>query len=153
MTDDAADLADDKAAEVRASFQRQGLFRALGATMTHLAPGLCTLELPFCDAVSQQQGFFHGGIIGALADSAGGYAAFSLMPPGGEILTLEYKINFLRPGAGERLVAAGTVLRAGRTVTITRVDVTIVQPSRSVLCAAMQQSVMAAPAALGGAHQ
>ena len=150
MVEETARLADAKDEEVRASFARQGLFRALGATMTHLAPGLCTLELPFSDAVSQQQGFFHGGIIGALGDSAGGYAAFSLMPAGGEVLTLEYKINFLRPGAGERLIARGSVLRAGRTVTVTRVDVEIVQGSRSVLCAAMQQSLMAAPAAVGG---
>ena len=150
MVEETARLADAKDEEVRASFGRQGLFRALGARMTHLAPGLCTLELPFSDAVSQQQGFFHGGIIGALGDSAGGYAAFSLMPAGGEVLTLEYKINFLRPGAGERLIARGSVLRAGRTVTVTRVDVEIVQGSRSVLCAAMQQSLMAAPAAVGG---
>lgn len=135
-------LAPEKEAEVRASFARQGLMRGIGAALTALAPGRCTLELPFSDAVGQQQGFFHGGIIGALADTAGGYAAMTLLPPGSEVLTLEYKINFLRPAAGERLVAEGTVLRAGRSVSVTRVDVHVAAGVRLLLCAALQQSIM-----------
>lgn len=150
--DAATGLADAKAREVRASFLRQGLMRTIGATMTDIAPGTCTIELPFSEAVSQQQGFFHGGIIATLADNAGGYAALSLMPMGSEVVTLEYKVNFLRPAAGERLIAVGAVLRAGRSVTVTRVDVTIEQGNRRVLCAALQQSIMATPTALGGAN-
>ena len=151
MTEDtAAGLSNDKTREVHASFARQGLMRTIGATLTDLAPGRCTIELPFADAVSQQQGFFHGGIVATLADNAGGFAAQSLMPLGSEVVTLEYKVNFLRPAAGTRLIAVGAVLRAGRTVTVTRVDVSIEQGDRRVLCAALQQSIMASPAALGG---
>lgn len=134
----------DAAERVRESFARQGLMRAIGASLTDLAPGRCTIALPFSDAVSQQQGFFHGGIIGAIADTAGGYAALSLLPPGSEVVTLEYKINFLRPAAGQRLVAEGSVLRAGRSVTVTRVDVFIEADGERRLCAALQQSIMRA---------
>ncbi len=132
--------------EVRASFARQGLMRAIGAELVALAPGRCTLELPFSDAVGQQRGFFHGGVVGALADTAGGYACLTLLPPGSEVLSLEYKINFLRPAAGRRLVAEGTVLRAGRSVAVARVDVHVVAEDGDgrALCAALQQSCVPA---------
>jgi uncharacterized protein (TIGR00369 family) len=133
-----------KEAEVRASFARQGLMRGIGAALTTLAPGHCRIELPFSEGVGQQQGFFHGGIIGALADSAGGYAALTLFPLSSEVLTLEYKVSFLRPAEGERLVAGGTVLRAGRSVSVTRVDVHVLAGGQWTLCAALQQSLMRA---------
>ncbi len=114
-------LEDAKASEVRISFARQGLMRSIGAELTGVAPGRCTLVLPFNDAFGQQQNFFHGGIIGAVADTAGGYAALTLLPLGSEVLTLEYKINFIRPAAGDRLVAEGDVRRAGRSICVTRV--------------------------------
>ncbi len=142
-----SELPAGKEAEVRASFARQGLMRGIGAALTSLSPGRCTIGLPFSDAVGQQQGFFHGGVIGALADTAGGYAALTLLPPGSEVLTLEYKVNFLRPAAGERLIAEGLVLRAGRSVSVTRVDAHILSSNRHVLCAALQQSIMRADGA------
>ncbi len=147
---EATPLTPTKLAEVHASFARQGLMRLVGASLTEVAPGRCTIELPFSEIVSQQQGFFHGGIIAAVGDNAGGYAALSLMSEGSEVVTLEYKVNFLRPAAGERLVAEALVLRAGRQVTVARIDVSIVQGDRRVLCAALQQSLMASPKALGG---
>ena len=143
----AAALAAGKEAEVRASFARQGLMQGIGAALAELGPGRCRIELPFSDLVGQQQGFFHGGIIGAVADTAGGYAALTLLPAGSEVLTLEYKINFLRPAAGARLAAEGMVLRPGRSVTVTRVDVHVLVGDRMVLCAALQQSIMRAPGA------
>ena len=109
-----------------------------------LGPGRCTVEVPFSERVGQQQGFFHGGVIGAVADTAGGYAALSLLPVGSEVVTREYKINFLRPAAGDRLLAEGVVLRAGRSVTVTRVDVFVDAGGRRSLCAALQQSIMRA---------
>ena len=139
------ELSAEKESEVRASFARQGLMRTIGAEMTALKPGRCTIELRFSETVGQQQGFFHGGVIGAIADSAGGYAALSLLPVGSEVLTLEYKVNFLRPAAGERLLAEGSVLRAGRSVTVTRIDVFVAARGRKSLCAALQQSIMRAP--------
>lgn len=141
------ELAGGKEAEVRASFARQGLMRGIGAVLAALGPGRCRIELPFAEGVGQQQGFFHGGIIGALADTAGGYAAMTLFPVGIEVLTLEYKINFLRPAAGDLLVAEGMVLRTGRSVAVTRVDVHVLAGGRPALCAALQQSIMRAPAA------
>lgn len=105
------------------------------------------IELSFSDLVGPQQGFFHGGIIGAVADTAGGYAALTLMPVGSEVLTLKYKINFLRPTVGVRLAAEGMVLRPGHSVTGTRVDVHVLVGHRMVLRAALQQSIMRAPGA------
>ena len=143
----AAALVAGKEAEVGASFARQGLMQGIGAALAELGPGRCRIELPFSDLVGQQQGFFHGGIIGAVADTAGGYAALTLLPADSEVLTLEYKINFLRHAAGARLAAEGMVLRSGRSVTVTRVDVHVLVGDRMVLCVALQQSTMHAPGA------
>ena len=131
---------------MRASFARQGLMRAIGAELAILGPGRCAVEVPFSETVGQQHGFFHGGVIGAVADTAGGYAALSLLPVGSEVVTLEYKVNFLRPAAGDRLLAEGSVLRAGRSVTVTRVDVYVEAHGRKSFCAALQQSIVQAPA-------
>jgi uncharacterized protein (TIGR00369 family) len=150
MTDIGADLGDERRREVLASFARQGFLRNMGARITALTAGKCVIELPFSDAVAQQQGLFHGGAIGAVADTAGGYAAMTLMPAGADVLTMEYKVNFLRPAAGEALVAEGEVLRAGRSVTVTRVEVHARDGERRILCAAIQQSVMRAPIRKGG---
>jgi len=135
-------LPEDLDRSIRADFARGGLMRDIGAEITGLAAGRCTLEIPFSDRVAQQQGFFHGGIIGALADTAGGYASLTVLPQGTEALTLEYKINFLRPAVGLRLIAEGSVLRAGRSVIVTRVDVHCDDGAQRRLCAAMQQSIM-----------
>ena len=138
-------LTAEKETEVRANFARQGLMRSLGATLSEVEAGRCVIELPFSEEVAQQRGFFHGGIVGAIGDTAGGYAAMTLLPEGADVLTLEYKINFLRPAAGGRIVAEGTVLRAGRTVVVTRVDVYVESDGGRLLCAALQQSIMRAP--------
>jgi uncharacterized protein (TIGR00369 family) len=140
-------LPPDRAAATHAIFDSQGLMRELGAALTTVAAGRCVIELPFSDRVSQQGGFFHGGVVGAIADTAGGCAAFTLFPGGGNPLTLEYKINFLRPAQGDRIVAEGMVLRAGRSVSVTRVDVYVESAGQErKLCAALQQSIMRAPA-------
>ena len=87
---------------VRDSFARQGLMTTLGARIVTLEPGFCVVEMPYAPGVSQQQGFFHGGAVGAIADTAAGYAAYSLMPAGSEILTVEYKLNLgTRSGAAD----------------------------------------------------
>lgn len=134
--------------EVEISFSRQGFLNGLGARLVDLGAGRCVVELPFSDAVTQQQGFFHGGAMGALADTAGGYAAMTLLPDRTEVVTLEYKINFLRPAAGDAIIAVGEVLRAGRSVVVTRVDVHVRRGEQRVLCAALQQSIAPAPQAV-----
>ncbi|MBB5687499.1 PaaI family thioesterase [Sphingobium boeckii] len=131
---------------IMASFARQGFLRGMGARIVDLETGRCAIELPFGDAVSQQHGFFHGGAIGALADTAGGYAAMTMVRDDQEVVTLEYKINFLRPAVGDHLIAQGDVLRAGRSVIVVRVDVYAVDGGRQVLCAALQQSIAPVPA-------
>lgn len=140
-----SELSRERREQIRESFSRQGFLRQLGARLVELSVGRCVLELPFSPQVSQQQDFFHGGAIGALADTAGGYAAMARLGDGVEVVTLEYKINFLRPAAGDLLVATGEVLRSGRSVTVTRVDVHVRRNGANLLCAAMQQSIAPAP--------
>ena len=133
----------DYAARVRASFDRQAAMRLIGARFGALEPGRCTLELPVRADICQQHGFVHGGIVAALGDSAGGYAAFSLMPADASVLTVEFKINLLAPARGERLVATGTVLKPGRTLSVVRVEIVAHEHGRATLAAAMQMTTMA----------
>ena len=132
----------DFAERVRKSFDAQGIMDHIGATLTLIEPGVCEIELPYSDAVSQQHGFFHGGVIGTIADSAGGYAAFGLMDAEDGILTVEYKLNLMALADGDLLVARGQVVRAGRTLTVARAEVGVVKNGVEVACAAMQQTVM-----------
>jgi uncharacterized protein (TIGR00369 family) len=127
---------------IRASFASQGLMRTLGAQLRSVLPGRVIIELPAGDAVSQQQGLFHGGAIGAIGDVAGGYAALSLMPAGSEVVTVEYKINFVRPAKGELLRAEGQVLRAGRSVTVARIDVAAIEDGKATVVALLQATFM-----------
>lgn len=108
---------------VRASFARQGLLRTLSASLQGVAPGQVEIALTPGSAVSQQHGFVHAGALAAIADSAAGYAALSLMPPGTGVLTVEFKINLLAPAAGERVLARGRVVKAGRTLTLAQTEV------------------------------
>jgi uncharacterized protein (TIGR00369 family) len=108
---------------VRDSFGRQPFMEHLGARLTTLAPGFCEITVDYQKALTQQHGFVHGGVLASIADSAAGYAAFSLMPAEASILTVEYKLNILRPGQGEAMIARGRVLKPGRTLTIVQSDV------------------------------
>ncbi|MGB6055856.1 MAG: PaaI family thioesterase [Burkholderiaceae bacterium] len=130
---------------IQASFARQGALMAWQARLHDLAPGACAITLPMSAAVTQQHGYFHGGVIGALADAAGGYAANTLLMPEAECLTAEYKINILAPGIGEALVARGSLLKKGRTLVIARADVFAVNGGAEKLCAVMQQTLFAIP--------
>jgi len=130
------------AARVRASFDRQGAMRLIGARLTELKPGYCAIELPYREDLTQQHGYIHAGIVSAIADSAGGYAGFTLFPADASVLTVEYKMNLLAPAAGQRLVAVGEVVKHGRTLAITRGEVHAVDGGRRTLCAIMQQTLM-----------
>ncbi len=127
---------------VRASFARQAAMGLIGATLTAVEPGRCTIELSVREDLTQQHGFVHGGVVGMIADSAGGYAAFTLMPADASVLTVEYKINMLAPARGERLIAVGCVVKPGRTLSIARADVVAIDGARETLVAAMQQTLM-----------
>ncbi len=108
---------------VTRSFARQGIMATLGATLERVAPGEVEIALPVGPAVSQQHGFAHAGAVATIADSAAGYAALTLMPAGVGVLTAEFKINLMAPAAGERLVATGRVVKAGRTLTVAQGEV------------------------------
>ena len=137
-------IAQDPNLQVRIekNFYAQGLMGHLGAGLVSVSPGTCKIELPFSDAVSQQHGFFHGGVIGTIADTAGGYAAFTLMDADDGILTVEYKINMMAPASGELLIGRGQVLRSGRTLTVSQAEVSVVKDGKETVCAAMQQTLM-----------
>lgn len=107
------------------SFGQQGLMRTLGAEISKLAPGSCEITAPFKQDLSQQNGFFHAGVSGAIADTACGYAAMSLAPSGANVLTAEYKINLLRPAAGSVLRARATVIKPGKSLTVCQADVVV----------------------------
>ncbi len=127
---------------IRTSFARQGLNEAMGATLGRVTAGGVEIQLPFSAGVSQQHGYFHGGVMGAIGDSACGYAAMSLTPADAEVLTIEYKVNFLSSGRGERLIARGRVTKPGRTVTVCAGDVFAVLADQETLVATMLVTIM-----------
>ncbi len=121
----------DFAARVRDSFSRQNAMAFIGARLTRVEPGLAEIELPYRDELTQQHKFFHGGISTMIADSAGGYAAYSLFPATSSVLTVEFKISLLAPAAGEKLVALGRVVKPGRTLTITDLEVQAIRHGKA----------------------
>ncbi len=130
-------------ARVRASFERQNAMRLIRATLPLVEHGRAEIHVPHWEGIEQQHGFVHGGVVGMIADSAAGYAAMTLVPDGASVLTVEYKMNLLAPADGERLIARGEVIRAGRTLIITRAEVLAVREGHETLCALMQQTIMA----------
>lgn len=118
------------------------MMTTLGAELVHVRPGEVQIALPFRDDLTQQNGFIHAAAITAIADSAAGYAAFSLMPPGFDVLSVEYKLNLLAPALGARFVATGRVLRPGRTLTVSTAEV---RGDDDGLIAAMQATIIARP--------
>ena len=127
---------------VRDSFARQGIMELIGARLTRVEPGLVEIELPYRAELTQQHGFFHAGITSTIADSAGGYAAFSLMPAEASVLTTEFKINLLAPAEGELLRAVGRVLRPGRLLTVCDVDVFALKDGAATPCAKLLETLM-----------
>ena len=120
-------------AKVRESLGRQRHMATLGVTLERLAPGEADLLIPYDERFSQQNGFMHAGAIASAADSANGYAAFSLAPPGTDVLAVEFKINLVAPARGERFLACGRVLRAGRTLTVCQADVFALGAERTLV--------------------
>ena len=127
---------------IRNSFAEQGLMRHLGATMRTVEPGHCIIDLPFSENLTQQDKFFHAGATSTIADSAGGYAAFTLMPANSRVLTVEFKINLIAPATGDSLSADGRVIKPGRTLTVATIEVYANSGSQQKLCAIMQQTTI-----------
>jgi uncharacterized protein (TIGR00369 family) len=126
---------------IRESFGRQKAMALIGASLARVEAGEVEVALPWRDDLTQQKGFVHGGVIGMIADTACGYSAFSLMPAGGSLVTVEYKMNILKPGRGA-LVARGKVVRPGRTLTVARAEV---YADDGTHVATMLQTLMALP--------
>jgi uncharacterized protein (TIGR00369 family) len=126
-----------RADAIATSFSRQGLMTSFGASLSRVEHGEVEISMPWSEGVTQQHGFFHGGAVGALADSACGYAALSMVGEGEAGLTAEYKINLLSPAQGERLVAVGRVLKPGRTLIVAQGDVYVEQDGRRKQVATM----------------
>lgn len=127
---------------VRDSFARQRVMETMGATLLRVAPGEVDIELPFREELTQQHGFLHAGVVTTIVDSACGYAALSLMPPGAGVLTIEFKLNLLAPASGERMIARGRVTKPGRTITVSAGDVYAVREGQEKLIATMLATIM-----------
>ena len=108
---------------VRTSFDLQTAMRTMGATLASVRPGAVEIQMPYSAGFTQQNGYLHAGVITAIVDSACGYAAFSLVPAGANVLTVEYKANFLAPARGDLFIATGRVLKAGRTIAVCQGEV------------------------------
>lgn len=134
------------AQQVRAAFEGQPMLQSLGMELFSVEPGYCELHLPYRQEISQNHGHFHGGAIATLADVSGGFAGWSLLPDGMWIVTVEYKTNIVAPGRGERLIGRGRVVRAGRSLTTTEIEVLAVENGRESLCATALQTLMAVEA-------
>jgi uncharacterized protein (TIGR00369 family) len=129
-------------ARVRESYARQRMLHTMGATLERVAPGEVDIRLPFRPELSQQHGFFHAGAMTTIVDTACGYAALTLMPPGAAVLSVEFKVNLLAPGKGEAVVARARVVKAGRTLTVVTGDVFAQSRGEERLVATMTATMM-----------
>lgn len=129
-------------ARVRDSFARQPFMALLGARLTSVSPGHVEIELEARRDLTQQHGLIHGGVLASIADSAAGYAAFSLMPAEATVLTVEYKLNILRPGRGEAMIARGRVVKPGRSLFVVQADVFARAQGREEMAVTSLQTLM-----------
>ena len=126
------------AADVRKSFAAQSIMQTIGAQLSRVEPGIVEISLPYRTDLTQQNGYLHAGIITTIADSAAGYAAFTLMPAGASVLSVEFKVNLLRPASGEMFLARAEVIKAGKTLTVVRADIFGISGNERTLVATMQ---------------
>jgi uncharacterized protein (TIGR00369 family) len=128
--------------EIKQSFAKQTIMTLIGAELTRIEPGLVEIRLPYRADLTQQHGYLHAGIVTTIADSACGYAAYSLMPPNSEVLSVEFKVNLLRPAKGEMFSAVAEVVKSGKTLTVVRADVFGIEHERRELVATMLGTMM-----------
>ena len=127
---------------LRERFTLQNAMQTIGATLGEVYSGEVHIDLPFHEKLTQQDGFLHAGIVTTIVDSACGYAAFTLMPVGSRVLSVEFKVNLMSPAVGERFVAIGKVIKPGRTITVCSGDVFAYQGEESKLVALMQATMI-----------
>ena len=127
---------------IRDRFARSRLMNTLGVVMENAMPGEVHLAMPFDARWSQQHGYLHAGIITSLVDTACGYATYTLIGPDLGVLTVEFKVNFLRPGLGEKFQGIGRVIKFGRTLTVCQGEVLAYDGGTETLIATMQATMM-----------
>lgn len=132
----------DYQARVRRAFDGQPFMHFIGAEMTDLAPGTCEISLPWRADLTQHDGFFHGGVVGAIADNACGFASYTVAAADQSILTVEYKLNLVSPGVGEVLAARGRIVKPGRRLVIAQADVFALKEGREKLVATSLSTLM-----------
>ena len=129
--------------EVKESFIKQTIMTLIGGELTRVEPGVIEISLPYRADLTQQHGYVHAGIITTIADSACGYAAYTLMPPGSDVLAVEFKVNLMRPAKGETFVARAEVVKSGRTLTVVKAEVhALSSGGKSEIVAIMQGTMM-----------
>lgn len=129
-------------AEIKNSFAKQTIMALIGGELTRVEPGVVEISLTYRSDLTQQHGYVHAGIITTIADSACGYAAYTLMPPDSDVLAVEFKVNLLRPAKGETFLARAEVVKSGRTLTVVRADVHGITGKTRELVAIMQGTMM-----------
>ena len=130
---------------VKQSFSKRGLMRYLGASLDVIEPGYVSISMQFSDDLTQQQDYYHAGSLTSIVDSACGYAALTLMPPSTEVLTIEFKVNFVAPAIGDRVVAHGRVVKPGSIITVCQGEVVAIQDGHEKVCAIMQATMLCRP--------
>ena len=133
------------AVRVRESFTRQGLMRSLGARLAEIKPGAIEIRAAYRQDLTQQHGYFHGGVSATIADTACGYAAYTLTAADATVLTAEFKINMLAPAQGEELIARARVVRSGTTLTVCTADVFARKGGVENHCATVLATIMCLP--------
>ena len=128
---------------IQDSFQRQQVMQLLDARLVKMLPGEVHIEVPYNPKFTQQHGYLHAGIITTIVDSACGYAAYSRMPPDASVLSVEFKINLLRPAEGESFLGIGKVVKPGRTLTVCSGELHAHHEGKSQLVALMQATMIA----------
>ena len=131
--------------QIEQGFARQTVMERIGAHLIRIEPGQVEIGLNFREDLTQQHGYLHAGIVTTIVDSACGFAAYSLMPPGSEVLTVEYKVNLLAPAKGERFIAIGRVIKPGRTLTVCSGEVSAIEGEEKRLIAMMQTTMIRLP--------
>lgn len=127
---------------IQDSFAKQNAMHLIKATLPVIEENLIEIHIPHWEGIEQQHGYVHAGVVGMIVDSAAGYAAMTVAPADASILSVEYKINMLRPADGEKLIARGEVVKSGRTLCITKGEVFAIKNGQPTLCALMQQTIM-----------
>lgn len=128
---------------IHKSFNQQGLMKTLGASLVEVRPGCVKIECPFGPHLTQQNDFFHAGAVTSVVDVACGYAARSMMPDDSDVLSVEFKVNLMRPASGTKIIAIGKVVKAGKTLTFCEGQV--FDESESKLLATMSATMICIP--------